>query len=120
MAPPPARTALTRTPLLKRERGARTAERCPTSTVTPSGVPRRSRGKPRSRQRGTLIAEGHTFRAMVNTHPSSWTERYSATVGGTIVNHTGHGLQFRPLAVDEVGVWKVAGRECWEAWPLAD
>ena len=31
-----------------------------------------------------------------------------------------HGLRCRPLAVDEVGVWKVAGRECWEAWPLAD
>jgi len=57
---------------------------------------------------------------MVNTHPSSRTERYSATVGGTIFNHTEHGLRFRPLAVDEVGVWKVAGRECWEAWPLAD
>ena len=57
---------------------------------------------------------------MVNTHPSSWTERYSATVGGTIVNHTGHGLRFRPLAIDEVGVRKVAGRECWESWPLAD
>ena len=57
---------------------------------------------------------------MVNTHPSSRTERYLATVGGTIFDHTEHGLRFRPLAVDEVGAWKVAGRESRGAWPLAD
>ena len=57
------------------------------------------------------ICEGHTFRTMLNTHPSSWTERYSAVVGGAIFDYTEHGLRFQPPAIDEAGGRKVAGRE---------
>ena len=67
-----------------------------------------------------LIDQGHTYQTMRSLHPSSWTARYSATIGGTIFNHTEQGLRFLPLAPDQVGVWKVEDRECWEVFPLID
>jgi len=59
--------------------------------------------------------------AMVETHPSVYHERYSATIGGTIFNGVGTPSQrFLPLAVDQIGVWKVKGEEVWGIYSLEE
>src|SRR5687768_9827424 len=69
------------------------------------------------------IQAGATFQALLDTHPSSWREmqRYSATVGGTIFNALGTPeARWLPLEIDQVGVFRLGGSECWGVFPLRE
>jgi hypothetical protein len=67
------------------------------------------------------LRQGSNLARMLEEHPSSWwqTEHYSATVGGTMFRHLGSpDTEYLPLEVDQIGVWKLAGQECWEIFSL--
>ncbi|MGH2530918.1 MAG: hypothetical protein ACRDJW_01310 [Thermomicrobiales bacterium] len=63
---------------------------------------------------------GATLETLLNTHPSAWDERYSATVGGTIWRGAGATREYRALEVDQVGVRQIDGQECWGIFPLRE
>src|SRR5688572_4505565 len=67
------------------------------------------------------IRAGATLEFLLEQHPSSWRQqdRYSATVGGTIFNALGTPeARWLPLDIDQVGVFRLGGRECWGVFPL--
>jgi hypothetical protein len=67
------------------------------------------------------LRRGSNLARMLAEHPSSWwqTPHYSATVGGTMFRHLGTpDTEYLPLDVDQVGVWRLAGEECWEVFSL--
>lgn len=64
------------------------------------------------------VRAGATLASLLQRHPSRWDERYSATVGGTIFNHREGRLHFQALGIDQVGVWKLGGEQCWGVFAL--
>ena len=49
------------------------------------------------------VRAGATLEDLLHRHPSSWDERYSATVGGTIWNRNDGKNEYLPLNIDQVG-----------------
>jgi hypothetical protein len=69
------------------------------------------------------IHAGATYHSILTNHPSSWRQRdrYSATVGGTIFNALGSAAaHWLPLDIDQVGVYRLGGEECWGVFPLRE
>ncbi len=64
------------------------------------------------------VRAGATMETLRHRHPSRWDERYSATVGGTIWNTRDGTNVYLPLEINQVGVWKLGGEECWGVFPL--
>jgi hypothetical protein len=61
------------------------------------------------------------YAALREMHPSTLNERYSATIGDTIFNGVGTPAQrFQPLEVDQVGIWRLNGNECWGVFALRE
>ena len=81
---------------------------------------------PREAAKGLVRLElrrGSTLARMLQEHPASWwqTDRYRATVGGTIFNGLGTpDARFWPLEVDQIGVHRIGQQECWAVFPLRE
>jgi hypothetical protein len=69
---------------------------------------------------GGLIERGHTYQSLLESHSAVSHERYSATIGGTIFNGSGSEARYQPLDIDQVGVWRLYGEECWAIFPLIE
>jgi hypothetical protein len=69
------------------------------------------------------LRRGSNLSRMLEEHPSSWRQHahYSATVGGTIFRYLGTpDTEYLPLAIDQVGVYRLAGQECWAVFSLQE
>jgi hypothetical protein len=69
------------------------------------------------------LRRGNKLANILEEHPSTWwqTTHYSATVGGTIFRQLGTPeAEFLPLEIDQIGVRKLAGMECWAVFPLRE